>query len=49
MRLRKWVKISLVIITAIALVILFTKWTNKEIDKCVSGGHTEQYCRAAIK
>ena len=44
MRLRKWVKVVLAIICLISL----TKWTDKEIDKCIQGGNTEQFCRQAL-
>lgn len=47
MRLRKWVKVVLSILAIICLISL-TKWTNKEIDKCVKGGNTEQFCRQAL-
>ena len=46
MRLRRWVKVTLVVIASALMIIGFTKWTNKEIDNCVKGGNTIQFCNS---
>ena len=49
MRLRKWVKVSLVMVTLVMTILFANNYTNKAIDKCVSAGHDKTYCEMNLR
>jgi len=48
MKFRLWVKVSLALISIIAILMLLNKWTDKEVNQCIESGNTEQFCKQAI-
>ena len=51
MKLRNWVKVVLVILLVIVLSFILkalNNWNDKQVDSCVAGGHTYQWCRGNL-
>lgn len=48
MRLRLWVKLTLCIIAIVLLLMLDSKIVENAINKCVEGGHSEEYCEREL-
>ena len=40
-----WFLVTLAIIVSIIALVGFTKWSEKEIKRCIDGGNNEQFCR----
>ena len=49
LKLRKWVKVTLVIIGVMVAFIISNNHYNRSIDKCIKTGHTQGYCETGLK
>lgn len=49
LKLRSWVKYTLVGIAIIVFFIVSNAETNKAVDQCVKAGHTQTYCENGLR
>lgn len=49
LKLKKWVKVSLLIIGVSAIIALGNNFTKKSIDKCVASGNSLNYCESGLR
>ena len=49
LKLRRWVKVTLIAIGFITLFIISNNHTNKAIEQCVKAGHSQSYCENGLK
>lgn len=48
LKLRSWVKYTLLGIALLLFFIASNDFTNKQIDKCVKAGHTQKFCENGL-
>lgn len=48
-RVKRWVKVSMVMIITVGFIAISNNHANKAIEKCVSAGHSQEYCEAGLK
>lgn len=49
MKLRKWVKVTLVVIALGSMYLLLSAEQNNAINKCVNSGHDRSYCEIGLR
>lgn len=50
-KLRMWVKVVLIVLLVVVLAFILkalNNWNDKQVDSCVAGGHTYQWCRGNL-
>ena len=48
MKLRLWVKITLIILISVIAIILLNNQNKKAIKHCIEYGYNEEYCKAHV-
>ena len=49
LKLRKWVKVTLIVIAIGVLVVFSIEFQNNAINDCVSAGHSKSYCERGLQ
>lgn len=49
LKLRKWVKVTLIVIATIGVLAMFNKGTDRAIQSCIEAGNSVTFCERVLK